>query len=145
MKVLPTIIIDTREQKPYTFKGYKVVRKALKAGDYSLSNRQALVLIERKSLPDLFGTLTRKGNFERFVKELEKLKFAKYAFLMLDCSPAHVHTGFSYSNANGGAVLDKLLRICCQYNIQIIFGGDKCMSERLVLSIFNAVMALEKS
>mgnify|MGYP001575098059 FL=1 len=140
---LPTIIIDTREQKPYTFKGYKVVRKVLKAGDYSMSNRQALVLIERKSLADLYGTLTRKTNFERFIKELEKLKFAKYPFLMLDCSPSHVHTGFSYSMANGGAVLDKLMRICCMYGVQVIFAGNREMSERLVLSIFNAVITIE--
>lgn len=143
MLKLPTIIIDTREQKPYTFKGYKSVRKGLSAGDYSLSNKQALVLIERKSLADLYGTLTRKSNFERFTKELEKLKFAKYPFLMIEATPAQIRNGFEYSNANGGAVLDKLMRICCQYGIQIIFGGDRDLSERLVLSIFNAVVTLE--
>lgn len=58
------IITDTREQLPYWIK----LRKALIVGDYTTSKLHNVFHIERKSLQDLYGTLT-KGN-RRFKHEL---------------------------------------------------------------------------
>lgn len=58
------IITDTREQLPY----WKVVRKGLIVGDYTTTKLVGQFHIERKSLGDLYGTLT-KGN-RRFKYEL---------------------------------------------------------------------------
>lgn len=143
MKPLPTILVDTREQNPFVFKGYKVKRIGLKAGDYSLQGKQALVVIERKSLADLFGTLARKHNFNRFCKELEKLKKVKYPFVLIEASPERVMAGFEYSMANGGLLLDKLMRIYCAYGVQIVFGGSRYGAERLALAILKAVVEVQ--
>lgn len=143
MKPFPVILIDTREQLPFAFKGQKTLRRGLKAGDYSLQGMQALVVIERKSLGDLFGTLARKHNFTRFCKELEKLKKVKYAFLLIEGTPESVMNGFQYSMANGGLVLDKLMKLYCQYGVQIVFGGSRWGAERVALSILRAVYTLE--
>jgi ERCC4-type nuclease len=59
------ILVDTREQKPF-FKGAK--RKTLNVGDYTTTKLHGKFHIERKSLMDLYGTLT-KGN-TRFKYEL---------------------------------------------------------------------------
>ena len=50
-----TVVVDTREQEPYSFDSDKVsaVRKALPAGDYSLVGLEERVAVERKSLTDL--------------------------------------------------------------------------------------------
>jgi ERCC4-type nuclease len=69
------IIIDTREQRPYTFSGLKsdvdekrgeieveVVRGSLKHGDYQVSSMPEFC-IERKSLDDLYGSISRRDNF----------------------------------------------------------------------------------
>ena len=32
----PTVVVDTREQRPWTFDGLEVVRRALRTGDYSV-------------------------------------------------------------------------------------------------------------
>lgn len=60
-----TILVDTREQKPF-FRGAK--RKTLNVGDYTTTKLLNKFHIERKSLLDLYGTLT-KGN-TRFKYEL---------------------------------------------------------------------------
>ena len=80
-----TVIVDTREQRKFTFEGLRTdaefgyrplvvrtARKALCAGDYSLATWERSVAIERKSLTDLYGTLGQ--NRERFVRELQSLQ-----------------------------------------------------------------------
>lgn len=140
---MKTILVDTREQNPYIFKGYKTLRRGLKFGDYTLQGKSAVVVIERKSLADLFGTLARKHNFTRFCRELEGLKKVKYAFLLVEATPERVMAGFSYSMANGGLVLDKIMRLYCQYGVQIVFGGSRFGAERVALAILKAVDSIE--
>jgi ERCC4-type nuclease len=68
-----TVVVDTREQEPYSFDSDKVsaVRKALPAGDYSLVGLEERVAVERKSLTDFVSTVIRGR--KRFHRELEKL------------------------------------------------------------------------
>lgn len=61
-----TVLEDSREQWSYSFKNSK--RVALVAGDYSTVKLKDSFVIERKSLSDLYGTLTN-GN-QRFKAEL---------------------------------------------------------------------------
>lgn len=93
-----TIIIDTREQMPWHFKGLtktkvktiKGVRhkishplivptksSTLQSGDYSLEGLESNITIERKSLSDLFGTLLTGR--DRFKRELERLADENYS------------------------------------------------------------------
>lgn len=53
------IVIDTREQLPFQF-GEKVdtIRAKLHTGDYSINGYEDLVAVERKSLADLWHTVT---------------------------------------------------------------------------------------
>lgn len=64
------ILVDTREQKPLF---PKAQRKTLNVGDYTTEKLKAKFVIERKSLSDLYGTLT-KGN-TRFKYELFRAAF----------------------------------------------------------------------
>lgn len=63
------IITDTREQLPM----WKRTRKTLIVGDYTTTKLHGKFHIERKSLGDLYGTLT-KGN-RRFKYELFRAAF----------------------------------------------------------------------
>ncbi|HEY1192336.1 MAG TPA: hypothetical protein VGE74_32230, partial [Gemmata sp.] len=62
-----TILIDTREQQPYTFAGFRADKRdgggplvvdtetvGLSSGDYSLAGYADRIAVERKSLNDLF-------------------------------------------------------------------------------------------
>ena len=53
------ILIDTREQAPFTFQGYDVDPEpaTLPVGDYSLVGFEDRAAVERKSLDDLVGCL----------------------------------------------------------------------------------------
>lgn len=58
------ILVDTREQLPY----WPTNRKTLIVGDYTTNKLHNKFHIERKSLQDLYGTLTNGNN--RFKAEL---------------------------------------------------------------------------
>jgi hypothetical protein len=69
------ILVDTREQYPYRFSGQQVhaVRRALPSGDYAVSVDGRLVAaVERKSLPDLVGSLTN-GSLRFAIADLAAL------------------------------------------------------------------------
>lgn len=62
------IIIDTREQKPLSFTGHKTTRRKLDEGDYATENSEKYIVIERKSVPDYYGSIT--NDHARFKKEI---------------------------------------------------------------------------
>lgn len=74
------ITIDTREQHPWMFRDLRTrtwlfevaaSKGTLKQGDYAIEGLEAELVIERKSLEDLFGTLA--GGRDRFKRELERI------------------------------------------------------------------------
>ena len=83
-----TIIIDTREQLPYTFDGMECVvptiTKGLTSGDYSVAGMTDAVAVERKSLEDLYGSVT--WGRERFEREIERLNSFKSAFVVIEAT-----------------------------------------------------------
>ncbi len=56
----PTIRIDTREQRPWSFPPHQaaVVRGTVPAGDYALDGDQEHYAIERKNLDDFIGSIS---------------------------------------------------------------------------------------
>jgi ERCC4-type nuclease len=67
------ILVDTREQKPL----YNLPQVTLAVGDYTTVRLKGKFHIERKSLSDLYGTLT-KGN-SRFKYELFRAAYHSIA------------------------------------------------------------------
>jgi len=79
-----TVLIDTREQRPYTFEGLTAnadqgyapivvptVRGTLQTGDYSIRGLGELVVVERKSKEDLYSSIgQRRENFEQRMRRL---------------------------------------------------------------------------
>jgi ERCC4-type nuclease len=69
------ILVDSREQLPYTFTGLDVIVPTaiagLPTGDYSIQDHESEIAIERKSLADLYGSMT--WGRERFEREVERL------------------------------------------------------------------------
>jgi len=70
----PIIIVDTREQLPFTFTRFsnwiaETNKKKLDDGDYSVQGMEHLLSLERKSLADLIATLLQHR--KRFFKLCE--------------------------------------------------------------------------
>ena len=57
-----TAIIDTREQAPLDLAPLATITGTLSTGDYSVKGLEAVVAIERKSLPDLSSIALTGGN-----------------------------------------------------------------------------------
>ncbi len=70
-----TIVVDSREQRPFDFGGWPVTSGSIPTGDYSIAGFEELAAIERKSLDDLCGCVTHDRN--RFKKELHRLQSYK--------------------------------------------------------------------
>lgn len=72
-----TIIIDTREQLPY----WNTKKQTLIVGDYTTKKLYNRFHIERKSLQDLYGTLTsgnRRFKYELFRAAYHQIKIEVY-------------------------------------------------------------------
>lgn len=96
-----TVVIDTREQSPYAFEsirgdandGYRpiqVLRRmgTLKQGDYSIDGLERQIAVERKSLPDLFGTLSQGR--DRFIAELARLAGLEFSAVVVEADWATI-------------------------------------------------------
>ena len=102
------VVIDTREQKPYTFAdisadirdggGRTVIEcetRTLASGDYSLEGYENEVAIERKSLADLYGTVGR--GHVRFVRELQRLNEMVFAAVVVEAELSEILAGYHRS------------------------------------------------
>lgn len=78
---LPALIVDTREKTPLEFQHLEVEHGTLTTGDYSIKGFTNSFMVERKSMADLVGSLTQGR--ERFFRELERMRGAKFARLLI--------------------------------------------------------------
>lgn len=90
-----TVLVDNREQQPYAFVGLVADKRqgggpllvptrtvCLDTGDYSLDGYGDRVSVERKSLNDLFHTLSQGR--ERFERELVRLSEMQVAAVVVE-------------------------------------------------------------
>lgn len=90
-----TVVIDTREQTPWQFKGIKadadqgglplavpVEVDTLATGDYSIRGLEHEVCIERKSMADLFSSIS--VGRDRFEREFARMQEMQYAAVVIE-------------------------------------------------------------
>ncbi len=81
----PTILVDNREQQPWTFSknewefGWE--RATLKTGDYTLAGLEDKVVIEKKKTP---AELAQNLLQPRFERELKRLEAFPHPFIVCD-------------------------------------------------------------
>jgi ERCC4-type nuclease len=126
------ILIDTREQKPYSFETDSVTGK-LDTGDYSISGLENHVSIERKELNDLIGCLS-KGR-DRFERELQRAKGLDYFCLVVEADLSDIAKGDYRSKMLPRAVLQSLMTFSIRYKMPIWFCGNRQYAERITESL----------
>lgn len=130
------VLIDTREKAPYAFKEAKVAIKTLKTGDYALKSDAGGLIIERKSVSDLFGTLT--AGVERFEREMARLSLYDYPVVIVEGDQESVRRGIWNSGANGSAVLRHLFRLCVKYGVGVVFCRGRTEAEETAWGLLRA-------
>lgn len=99
-----TILIDGREKAPYTFAGLRADSRQLRrplsvnarvcylpTGDYTIDGLDTQVACERKSLHDLYNTLS--AHRERFEAELERLAAFQFAAIVIEAEWSEILRG----------------------------------------------------
>ena len=139
MKKLPTIIIDTREQAPFTLSGYETRIATLKAGDYSLEGYEGKVAVERKSKEDAYGCVG--SSRRRFVECLERLASLERAAIVIergiedfDQNPP-VRTKIDSRMAIGSYI-----SWSCKYRIPVFWCHNRLYAERITVRFLAAYL-----
>lgn len=118
---LPAVIIDTREQEPFTFQSLSSAPGTLDTGDYSLVGLTDLVCAERKSLPDLLGCVG--SGRDRFKRELTRMAAYPFRCLIVEASHAQIEAGQWRSQLKPAHVLGSLASWMISYNLPIYLAG----------------------
>ena len=122
-----TIIIDTREQLPFTFDGFDVetVRRALPEGDYAIDGIDDCV-IERKSVTDLLGCMTNGRT--RFQAELERLRNYDFSAVIIESPEYLLFSGLTRMSPKSTKAT--LVAWQTRYPTQWIFCQDRTWAEK---------------
>lgn len=137
-----TIVVDSREQLPYSFAGLSdpldrpiaVTRAALPAGDYSLLGHETQFSVERKSLADAYATFA--ADRDRFTRELEKLRTFEFAAILVESTwsgmlrrPPHV------TRVEPATVINSLLSWSIEYGVHVFAADDRTIGRALVFRL----------
>jgi len=126
------ILIDTREQQPYSFETESETG-TLPTGDYSLQGGQHLIAIERKSVDDLIACLT--SGRERFERELYRGRALDYFALVIEASLSDLSNGRYKSEMNPRAAIQSLLAFSVRYNLPVFFVENRKFGARVTESL----------
>ncbi len=128
----PTILIDSREQRPYEFQVPSKV-EALPTGDYSLEGLELSIAVERKELNDLIGCLTTdRGRFE---KELLRGRALDFFCLVIESSLSDIAKGHYRSKMNPAAAVQSLMAFSIRYRLPIFFCETRNHAQRITESL----------
>lgn len=127
------IVIDSREQTPFQFEGFKgkyhveTVRASLDSGDYSLAGFENAVAVERKELGDLIGCLSHDR--DRFTRELARLRGYDSPAIVVEAPFSYIQGGRYRSKMNPDAAVQSLYSIMQEYRIPFFFAPDRGRAE----------------
>ncbi len=120
------IIVDSREQRPLSF-GCDFIVKKLHVGDYGAKftdDYQHPVVFERKSIADLFGTLT--FGYDRFRRQIQKSdKLGIKMIIAIEGTQEKVLEGYKHSRRDPKSILVQLETIKKKYDIESIFFASR--------------------
>lgn len=140
------ILCDTREQLPLNFPFQEVEeirRTKLEVGDYSaiFGEYQVPVCFERKSIGDVFGTLT--SGYERFKEEILRAKANNITLiLIIEGSMSKVLGGFKHSGVKGISIIKTIFTLWIRYEIHPIFCKDR---DEMAAYIFHYFYAMKRN
>ena len=135
------IVCDTREQLPWFA---NTIRKKLDVGDYSIEGLENEICIERKTLQDLFQTLTY--GHSRFKKELKRsFKLRYFAIIIEGTYSQMVNKLFTNSDKTQvtGHLIEKIINtIHIKYGIPVFFAHGRSEAKRICEGLFKSYLKI---
>lgn len=138
------IQIDSREQAPLEFKIVgnvsKVETMGLLFGDYQAMLEDGTpipIAWERKSIPDLYSTLTH--GHDRFRRELERARqHAFQMYLIIEGSLSDVLEGVGHSKVEPDTLVKSIFTFKVRHELEPVFCKDRSEMVRYILETFEA-------
>lgn len=150
-----TVLVDTREQKPWTFGGINgegryagnvievpTQRCRLVDGDYSVGFFGLEIAIERKSKEDLYSSVVKRDNFEGRLARMDtkRRELGDYSYFAVvveaelnDC----LHNPPHYSRLNPKALNRTVMAWRQRYRVDWYFLPGREFSEKYVYRMFE--------
>jgi len=122
------ILVDTREQKPWSFRMPSKVATVPTGADYSVLGFEEHIGIERKSLADLVGSLTRDR--ERFTRSLAALRTRRWRCVIVESNVSALLAKWYRSKTPPSAILGSVASIMAD-GIPVLFADDPDAASRL--------------
>lgn len=128
------VAVDQREQLPYCFANYVRIASTqqvlLPVGDYGLLEYPHLISIERKTLSDLFSTLSSgTENRQRFLRQCEAMSSYPHRAIIIEATLEDITFGSRHSDYHPNALLGSLDAIWARFGIPSIFAGNRELAE----------------
>lgn len=137
------ILIDTREQEPLIFKHKSIketIIKGMNVGDYCAITDcgfQFPMVFERKSINDLYGTLSQ--GYARFTKEIERAKEKNIQIIIIvEGSLTRILQGCGYSQRTPESIVYQIFTIWVRHGIQTIFCKDRDDASEYITQFYIA-------
>lgn len=134
-----TVIADTREQTPWTFEcapSFKVVRRKLDTGDYSIDGLEHRVCIERKSIDDWIGTVLRDR--QRFYRELDRMRAFDFRCVIIEAGVREIMAGSYRSNASPASVMGFVAEVAVAQSVPVYLAGSRPEAQELAAVLLKA-------
>lgn len=120
------VIIDPREQCPFSMDPMQTIEGTLQSGDYSYRGGENICRIERKSLEDLIACVGRER--ERFEREIERLLAFPCRALIVEGSWQDIERGEWRSQVHPKAAVNSLLSWTAR-GLPCVLPGNRQLAE----------------
>jgi len=145
-----TIIVDTREQKPWSFQYQATANIKLDTGDYSIDGYQNVLAIERKRNVAEFANNITEKRFKDVVDRLSKIKhsYMLFEFDMNDVMRYPIGSDipkrlWDKIRISPSFIVKNIIDLQVENNIKIIFCGNSTNAEKVALSIMRKIHKME--
>lgn len=131
------IIVDNREQKLFSFRGYEcdIEKGSLPTGDYSLAGFTDRIAIERKELSDLIQCLSWER--ERFSREMQRARGYDFFAVIIEASWQELAQGNYRSKMRPQAACQSVMAFMARYGIPFFFAGNRRTAEYVSYSLLK--------
>ena len=138
----PTVIVDTREQNPFSFSRFGdwfagIEKKPLRLGDYSVVGMEEICTVERKGLPDLVHSFTAERSV--FVEHLRQMSNYPHRLLVITAALSQVKSPYSHSKANPNRITQSLIAALAGLQVPFLCVETHELGEEIVASYLYQV------
>ena len=141
-----TIIVDTREQKPWSFSHHVTANHKLDTGDYSIEGLEHILSIERKrNVAEFANNITER----RFKDVIDRLSKIPHSFILFEFDFDKIMSFpigsdipkkiWDKIRVSPSFIIKNIIGLQIEHNINIIFCGNSANAETIALAIMKKI------